>query len=59
MVLRPVAVPNRRLATHLFGEAFLTWRCGDCGHLGPLSALPTACPDCGAAREALYYELED
>jgi rubrerythrin len=55
----PVTVPNRRLPTHLLGEAWLAWRCGDCGRVGPLSALPTACPDCGAGREALAYELED
>jgi rubrerythrin len=54
-----VALPNRRLATNGFGEAFLVYRCLDCGALGPLTAFPSACPDCEATRESLAYEVED
>jgi hypothetical protein len=53
----PVAVRNKRLAEG-FGEAFLVWRCLDCGTLGSLDALPARC-DCGARREALAYVVED
>lgn len=42
-----------------FGEARLVWRCDDCGELGSLTAFPSACPDCGAGREALFYFTED
>jgi hypothetical protein len=56
--VRPsVAVRNKRLANG-FGEAFLVWRCLDCGALGSLDALPTRC-DCGARREDLVYATED
>jgi rubrerythrin len=54
-----VVVPNRRLASNDFGEAFLVYRCLDCGSLGPLTALPSNCPGCGAGRESLAYETED
>lgn len=53
----PVAVRNKRLAEG-FGEAFLVWRCLDCGTLGSLDALPARCA-CGARREALAYVVED
>jgi rubrerythrin len=53
----PVAVRNKRLAEG-FGEAFLVWRCLDCGTLGSLDALPARCV-CGARREALAYVVED
>ena len=58
--VRPgVVVPNRRLPTMAFGEGTLAWRCLDCGAVGSLAAFPATCPDCGARRESLYYELED
>jgi len=57
---RPLlALPNRRLPTNGFGEAFLVYRCLDCGAVGPLTELPGRCPGCGAGREALAYETED
>jgi rubrerythrin len=56
--VRPsVAVRNKRLAEG-FGEAFLVWRCLDCGALGSLDALPAQC-GCGARREDLAYVVED
>ncbi|WP_236639585.1 DUF7130 family rubredoxin-like protein [Salinigranum halophilum] len=53
----PVSVRNKRLPNG-FGEAFLVWRCLDCGALGSLDALPARC-ECGARREDLVYVLED
>ncbi len=53
----PVAVRNKRLAEG-FGEAFLVWRCLDCGALGSLDAFPARC-SCGARREDLAYVVED
>jgi rubrerythrin len=50
-------VRNKRLPNG-FGEAFLVWRCLDCGSLGSLDALPARCA-CGARREDLVYVLED
>ena len=55
----PVTVQNRRLAKKEFGEAYLTWRCDECGEAGPLTALPETCVACGAGRESLYYAIED
>jgi hypothetical protein len=54
----PVVVRNRRLVADGFGEAFLVWRCLDCGAVGSLDAFPTRCV-CGARRERLGYEVED
>ncbi len=59
VIPRGVSVRNERLAAKDFGEAYLVWRCIDCGATGDLEAFPTACTDCGAAREELYYYLED
>lgn len=42
-----------------YREAELVWRCGSCGAVGALTALPEGCPDCGAPREELYYWTED
>lgn len=55
----PVAVPNWRLPFLGIGEAFLVYRCVDCGAVGHLRAFPDTCGECGAGREALYYEIED
>lgn len=46
-------------AGHELGEAELLWRCSACGALGPVEGFPDGCPDCGAAREQLYYWTED
>jgi rubrerythrin len=37
------------------------WRCWECGEMGRIEGadLPSACPDCGAPREELYYWAED
>jgi hypothetical protein len=58
-VAPPVEVPNRRLTDGYLGEAFLVWRCADCGETGGLDAFPSYCPDCRAGRESLYYWVED
>ncbi|EMA05001.1 DUF7130 family rubredoxin-like protein [Haloferax denitrificans] len=55
----PTVVEHRRLPEKDHGEARLVWRCDDCGELGSLTAFPSACPDCGAGREALFYSTED
>jgi hypothetical protein len=55
----PVAVPNWRLPLLGVGEAFLVYRCVDCGAVGQLRSFPDGCDGCGAGREALYYEIED
>ena len=54
----PTVVRNKRLADDGFGEAFLVWRCLDCGAVGSLDALPSRCV-CGARREDLAYVVED
>ena len=54
----PTVVRNKRLADDNFGEAFLVWRCLDCGTVGSLDALPRRC-GCGARRESLAYVTED
>ena len=47
-------------ARDLLGRAYVTWRCRACGEIGELEGgLPETCPDCGAAREELYYRTED
>ncbi len=46
-------------AGHEFGEGELVWRCSECGAMGDIDELPDECPDCGAAREYLYYWTED
>ncbi|SFG36885.1 hypothetical protein SAMN04488063_1827 [Halopelagius inordinatus] len=36
------------------------WRCGECGEMGRIrDALPERCPGCDAAREELFYWVED
>ncbi|WP_144905583.1 DUF7130 family rubredoxin-like protein [Halobellus captivus] len=43
-----------------FGEAYLMWRCSECGTMGELEdGFPESCPDCGAPREALAEVQED
>ncbi|WP_318568514.1 DUF7130 family rubredoxin-like protein [Salinigranum marinum] len=54
----PALVRNKHLADDGFGEAYLVWRCLDCGTVGSLDALPMRCV-CGARREALAYVVED
>jgi len=42
-----------------FGEAYLMWRCMECGEMGDIDSLPEECPNCAASRESLYYWTED
>jgi rubrerythrin len=45
---------------HELGEAELMWRCWECGEMDHIDDdLPDECPNCGAAREDLYYYQED
>lgn len=44
---------------HTVGEAELIWRCSQCGEVGDIEELPDGCPNCGAAKEELYYWMED
>ena len=41
------------------GEVELVWRCAVCGEVGEKEDIPAACPSCEAAREDLYYWIED
>lgn len=42
------------------GTAYVMWRCWECGEMGKIEeSLPEHCPNCGAAREELYYWAED
>ena len=41
------------------GEAELMWRCWECSEMGDIDAVPDGCPACGAARENIYYWVED
>ena len=54
-----MTVRNRRLADGYLGEAYLVWRCLNCGETGSLEEFPTYCPDCRAGRESLTYWVED
>jgi hypothetical protein len=43
-----------------FGEAYLMWRCMDCGEMGEIDeGIPRRCPNCDASRESLEYWKED
>ncbi|WP_123536191.1 DUF7130 family rubredoxin-like protein [Halosimplex salinum] len=53
------AMSGEHLATGGAGEAELMWRCWDCGEMGDIEELPDSCPACGAARESIYYWIED
>ena len=53
------AVTHER-TPHEFGEAYLMWRCSNCGEMGELDdGIPDECPNCGSPREDLYYWTED
>lgn len=42
------------------GEGYLMWRCSECGEMGELDdGMPSACPNCGASREAVSEVVED
>ena len=41
------------------GEAELVWRCGDCEEMGDIADLPETCPNCGASRDEIYYNVGD
>ena len=50
---------SQRSTSGEFGEAYLMWRCMECGEMGDIESLPEECPSCGVEREALYYWTED
>lgn len=41
------------------GEAYLLWRCSECGECGDIERIPSQCPNCGSDKEYLYAYLED
>lgn len=54
------AMSREHIASGLPGEAELTWRCYECGAIGDIEDVPEAgCPDCGAAKEEIYYLIQD
>ena len=50
---------HRQSTSGEFGEAYLMWRCLECGEMGAIESLPEQCPNCRAERESLYYWTED
>ena len=50
---------HQRSTSGEFGEAYLMWRCLECGEMGDIEAMPEQCPNCEASRESLYYWTED
>jgi hypothetical protein len=50
---------SQRSTSGEFGEAYLMWRCLECGEMGDIDSLPDECPNCHAERESLYYWTED
>lgn len=45
---------------HDFGEAYLMWRCMECGEMGEIDdGMPEQCPNCGAEKEELMWWTED
>ena len=45
---------------HYFGEAYLMWRCMNCGEMGELDkGQPEQCPNCGIEQEHLEWWKED
>lgn len=50
---------NQRMTSGEFGEAFLMWRCLECGEMGDIEEIPDQCPNCEAEKESLYYWTED
>jgi hypothetical protein len=53
------AMSAEHVATGAAGEAELMWRCWECGEMGDIEDVPDGCPACGAARESIYYWIED
>lgn len=53
------ATEAQRSTSGEFGEAYLMWRCLECGEMGDIKAIPDQCPNCEAERESLYYWTED
>jgi rubrerythrin len=53
------AMSAEHVTTGTAAEAELMWRCWECGEMGAIAEIPDRCPDCGAARESIYYWVED
>jgi predicted RNA-binding Zn-ribbon protein involved in translation (DUF1610 family) len=56
--IEALSIAHERSAPDV-GEAELMWRCDNCGEMGVIDGLPEACPNCGAAREEIYYYVDD
>jgi len=55
----PEATGGPQSTSGEFGEAYLMWRCLECGEMGEIESMPDRCPNCEAERESLYYWTED
>ncbi len=54
------ALSSEHVTTGEAGEAELMWRCWECGEMGEIDeSIPEECPNCGAAKEEIYYWTED
>jgi len=53
------ALSSEHIATGTAAQAELMWRCWECGEMGDIDEVPDGCPSCGAARESIYYWVED
>lgn len=60
-IAEELSIPSSQgFVTGIAGEAVLTWRCYECGAIGDIEAVPEDhCPDCGAAKENIYYQVQD
>lgn len=56
--IEALSVVHERSAPDV-GEAELMWRCDSCGEMGDIAGIPETCPNCGAAREKIYYYVDD
>jgi len=55
----PEATGGPQSTSGEFGEAYLMWRCLECGEMGEIDEMPERCPNCEAEKESLYYWTED
>src|SRR6056297_27276 len=55
----PEATGGPQSTSGEFGEAYLMWRCLECGEMGEIDGMPDRCPNCEAEKESLYYRTED
>ncbi|MFW5978379.1 MAG: DUF7130 family rubredoxin-like protein [Halohasta sp.] len=49
----------QRAAVGELGEAYLRWRCLECGEMGKIEQLCDRCPNTRGEKESLYYWTEN